>query len=72
MSVRELVLVALLLAIWLALVVVLCIRWVGLRERQHTAGSSPEEILRHRFARGEISEEELGEMLRALGDSRAP
>jgi len=41
-------------------------------ERQPTAGNSPEEILRDRFARGEITEEELGEMVRALRDSRAP
>ncbi len=40
-------------------------------KRQPAAESSPEEILRHRFARGEISEEELGEMLRALRDSSA-
>ena len=53
--------------------VVYFIRWqVGrMRERQPAAGSSPEEILRHRFARGEISEEELGEMVRALRDSSA-
>ncbi len=49
------------------------IRWKVGRTggRQPTAGNSPEEILRDRFARGEISEEELGEMLRALRDSSA-
>ena len=49
-------------------------RWQAGRigERQPAAGSSPEEILRDRFAKGEISEEELREMLQALRDSRAP
>ena len=35
------------------------------------AGNSPEDTLRDRFARGEISEEALGEMLRTLRDSSA-
>ena len=66
------------LSIWelvLIFVVVLALFLAGqvgrIRERQPAAESSPEEILRHRFARGEISEEELGEMLRALRDSSA-
>ena len=42
-----------------------------IRERQPAAGSSPEEILRHRFAKGEIAEEELREKLQALRDSQA-
>jgi len=48
-------------------------RWqVGrIGERQPTAGNSPEDTLRDRFAKGEITEEELGEMLRALRDSSA-
>ena len=53
--------------------VVYFIRWqVGrsMRERQPTAGNSPEDTLRDRFARGEISEEELREMLQALRDSQ--
>ncbi len=50
------------------------IRWQpgrSMRERQPTAGNSPEDTLRDRFARGEISEEELREMLQALRDSQA-
>ena len=55
------------------LAVVYVFRWlVGRKgERQPTAGNSPEEILRNRFAQGEISEDELREMLRALRDSSA-
>ncbi len=72
----ELVLIFLVVAMLLAPIfaVVYFIRWqVGrsMRERQPTAGNSPEEILRDRFAKGEITEEELGEMLRALRDSSA-
>ncbi len=64
------------LSIWelvLIFVVVLALFLAGQAHKRTAAAaeSSPEEILRHRFARGEISEEELGEMLRTLRDSSA-
>ena len=67
----EMIVVFLVLMLATIFGVVYFIRWqVGLKgERQPTAGNSPEEILRDRFAKGEISEEELREMLRALRDS---
>ncbi len=76
LGVGELVVIFLVVALLLAPIfgVVYFIRWqVGrsMRERQPTVGNSPEDTLRDRFARGEISEEELREMLRALRDSSA-
>ena len=49
------------------------IRWQVGRTggRQPTAGNSPEDTLRDRFAKGEITEGELREMLQALRDSQA-
>ena len=69
----EMIVVFLVLMLATIFAVVYFIRWqVGLKgERQPAAGSSPEEILRDRFAKGEISEEELREMLQALRDSQA-
>ncbi len=42
-----------------------------IRERQPAPESSPEDTLRDRFAKGEITEGELREMLQALRDSQA-
>ena len=68
----EMIVVFLVLMLVPIFAVVYFIRWQVGRTggRQPTAGNSPEEILRNRFAKGEISEEELREMLRALRDSQ--
>ncbi len=57
----------------LIFVVVLALFLAGQVHKRTAAAaeSSPEEILRDRFERGEISEEELREMLQALRDSQA-
>ena len=55
----------------LIFVVVLALFLAGqIGKRQTATGNSPEDTLRDRFARGEISEEELREMLQALRDSQ--
>ena len=69
----EMIVVFLVLMLATIFGVVYFIRWlVGLKgERQPAAGRSPEDTLRDRFAKGEISEGELREMLQALRDSQA-
>jgi uncharacterized membrane protein len=58
---------------WFALAVLLVwavTRFTGGQARvEPTAGKSSEEILRDRFAKGEISEEDLREKLQTLRDS---
>lgn len=55
----------------LCLLLVAFIIWVAYRAGQgnKTGGSSPEEILRERFARGEIDREELDKKLSELKGS---
>jgi putative membrane protein len=62
--------------VWIALivlVVVLLVRWVaGVPGHGHPysppAGKTPLDILKERFARGEIDKEEFEERRRVLGD----
>ena len=44
--------------------------WKGPSDREIAERETPEGALRQRFARGEISEEQLTEMLRILRESR--
>lgn len=60
-------LLVLVVAVWLT---AMTLRGRGGDTSGGTAAQSAEEVLRERFARGEISEEEFEEKLRALRESR--
>ncbi|TAJ79765.1 MAG: SHOCT domain-containing protein [Sphingobium sp.] len=48
--------------------VVLLIRWLGGSPRSASPGQTPLDILRERYARGEIDKEEFEERRRTLGE----
>ena len=50
----------------LLLLIVLLVRWLG-RAEQSSTGSSPLDILKERYARGEIDKKEFDERSRVLG-----
>lgn len=58
------------MGVW-ALVMILVV-WILVREPHHAAPTDPADILRHRFARGELSEDEFQRAMRALGDTELP
>lgn len=56
----------------LALVVLVAIPWLFLRHRGRESGESPEEILRERYARGEIDHDTFERMRNELQATRRP
>ncbi len=52
----------------IVVLVVLAVRWVGGGSRSVAAGRTPQDILRERFARGEIDADEFAERRKLLDD----